>query len=175
MGAVFRQLLAHRDHFVPGLRWAVGIQPGRAEHVLVVVGNDGRALERDAPGLALDPGVGHQRGVETVEPGLAVIAFDQIIEGYNQSLFDQVIGIDREHDRQLRRLARVQRRQGTDTGIVVVAGIDRIDLDVRVGGFEVRDDPVDDFGQGTTDSNRIVHGQFGLGMCRQRKPAGQSR
>mmetsp|Transcript_11564 Transcript_11564/g.18610 ORF Transcript_11564/g.18610 Transcript_11564/m.18610 type:complete len:317 (+) Transcript_11564:572-1522(+) len=155
------QGLAHADQLIPACGRGFGIKARVAEHVLVVIGHDGRTLERDAPGLALDAAVGHQGGVEAVEP--CGIDTGDILEGNDRFLFDQVIGVDREHDRQLRRLARGDGRQGAHARVVVIARIDRVDLDVGIGLFEFRDDAIDDFGQRATDGDRVIHRQFRFG------------
>jgi hypothetical protein len=108
-GAVPGQRLAHLDDLVPGGGRPFRIKARSTEHVLVVVRDDGGALERHAPGLALDLAVGHQRGVEAVEPGAVFRGLDHLLEGNDQILLDQVVGVDREHHRELGGIARVER------------------------------------------------------------------
>ena len=169
-GVLLDQLFAHGRKLVPGRRRLVRIEPGVAEGVLVVVHDDGRALERDAPGLAAGLTVLHQGRVELVQPGSLLVGLDDVVEGDDGVLLDQLVDVDREHDRELGRLAGLQRGQGLDAGVVVVARVDRLDLDVGVLLHEVGDQPVDDLGQRPADGHRIVHGKLDLGPG----PAGET-
>ncbi len=155
------QFLARGHQLVPGRGRLFGIEPGVAERVLVVVHDDGRALERNAPGLAAGAAVLHQRRVERIEPGPIFGRCDDVVEGDDRVLLDEFVDVDREHHRQLRRLAALQRRQRLDPRVVVIAGIDRVDLDVRVFLHEVGDDAVDHLGQRAADRDRVIHGQLG--------------
>ena len=92
--AVFRKRLASRYQFFPGLGRHFRIKTGFAEHVLVVVHDNGRTLERDAPGFAIDFAIGHQRRIEAIQPFLVFGGFDDIIKRNNQVLFDQVVNVD---------------------------------------------------------------------------------
>ena len=158
--ALADKLLPGRDQIVPGRRRVLGIESGFPEGILVVVHDDGGALERDAPGLAPGHAVLHQRRVEGREPRPLVIRLDDVVEGDDGVLLDQLVDVDREHDRQLGRLTALQRREGLDARVVVVAGVDCLDLDVRILAHEVRDQAVHDLGQRAADGDGVVHRQL---------------
>ena len=99
-----------------------------------------------------------------------VYAFD-ILKGDNLFLLDQVIGVDGKQHRQLRGLARGHGRKRTHARVIVIARIDRVDLDVGVGLFELGDDTIHDLGQRTANRNRVIHRQLGL---RRDRSGGQS-
>ena len=174
VSALADQLLPGRDQLVPGRRRVLGIESGFAESVLVVVHDDGRALERDPPGLAPGHAVLHQRRIERCEPRPLVIRFDDVVEGDDRVLLDQLVDVDREHDRQLGGLAALQGGERLDAGIVVVPGVDRLDLDVRVRVHEIRDQSVHDLRQWTADGDGVVHRQLHrLGYRREQQSRGQ--
>ena len=67
----------------------------------------------------------------------------------------------------MNRLTRFFRRQRLDAGVVVVARVNRVHMDVGVLLLKIRNHAVDHFGQRAADGNRIVHREFdGLGARR---------
>ncbi len=159
-GVALDQLLAHLGHLRPVCRRLVGIEPGFLERVLVVVHDNGRALERNAVDLALEGAVGHQARIKALQPRLFLGTLGDVVEGDDGVLLDQLVDVDREQHRELRRLAAFQRGERLDARVVVVAGVDGIDLDARILLFESGDKLIDQLGQLSADRDRIVHVQL---------------
>jgi len=170
-GVLLGQFLGHGDHLVPGRRRLVRVQPHFLEGVLVVVHHDRGALERDSPGLALGLGVRHQGRVKGGEPLLVFRGGGEIIEGDDDALIDQLENIDGEEHAELDRLVRLERGQRLHAGVVIVAGVDGLDLDVGVGFLEIGDHVVDDLGDRPADGHRVIHvkvdGRLGRGDAQQ--------
>ena len=148
------ELLAHRDHLVPARRRLFRIEAGVLEGVLVPVQHDGRALERNAPGLAVDLAVGHERRIEILEPRLVA---DKAVKRHDGVLVHQREDVGREQHRQLRRLAAFHGGHRFGHRVGVVAGIDRRHLDIGVFLLEAADHVVDDLGHGAADRDRVIH------------------
>jgi len=145
---------------VPGARRLVRIEARLLEHVLVVVENDGGALEWDAPRLAAGLAVLHERRVEALEPRLVLGRLDEIVEGYDRILVDQRIHVGRQQDRGDRRLAALDRGQGLRDRLLVAAGINRLDLDPRVLLLEIGGEAIDNLGDRPADRDRIEERDF---------------
>ena len=154
------QFFTGSHHFVPGCRRFFRVQAGSTKRILVVVHDDGGALEGNAPGLSRGAAVFHQARIKGIQPGLFFSCAHHIVKCDNGILLDQFIDIDGKHHRQLRRLSAFQGGQRLDTGIVVIAGVNGFDGDIRVLFHKIGNDAVDDLGQRPTDGHRIVHGQF---------------
>ena len=172
-GVFLDEFRAHRLQLRPSRRWLIGIQPRIAECVLVVIHNDGRALKRNPPSLVARHTIFHQCRVETLQPGPISVTLHDVVERDDGVLFDQLVDIDREHHRELRRLAAFQSGQGFDSGVVVVARVDGAHFDVRVLLLEVGDQTVDHLGEWSTHRHRVVHGQLDR-RCRLSCQSGNS-
>jgi hypothetical protein len=158
--------LGECDHLVPGRRRHLRIEAHLPEGILVPVLHDGGALEGDAPGLAAGAAVEHEALVEAVEPGLVGVRH-QLLEGHDGVLVDQREHVRREDDGELRRIAALERGDDLGDRVLVAAGIDGIDLDVRVRGREIGHHLVDDLGDRAADGDGIVHVDRRLGRDRR--------
>ncbi|MNV42293.1 hypothetical protein D3C71_1339620 [compost metagenome] len=174
-GVLLGQFLAVLNQFGPGGRRAFGIQPGGLEQVLVVVHDDGRTLERHAPGVAARAAVLHEGVIEAAQPLLVGIGLGQRIDRHDGVFVDQGEHVGRQQHGQLRRRAALERRQRLGDGILVRAGVDGLDLDVGVFLLEVRHHVVDDLGDGAAHGHRVIELDFNgfvLRLCRQGQAGG---
>src|SRR3954469_25903260 len=169
-GVLLHELRRHALHLGPGGGRLLWVEAGFLERLLVPVKDDGRALERDAVGLALVGAVRHQRRVEGLQP-LPVGA--DVVEGDDHVLLEQLVDVDGEEHRHLRRLPGFQRRERLDARVVVVAGVDGVHLDVGMLLLEAGDEAVDHLGERPADRDRIVEGELGLALREGR--AGEKR
>ena len=96
------QLLRERGMLVPGGRRTLRIQSGILKRRLVPVQHDGRALERHAPGVAIDFAVLQERRIEAAQPGAIRIAGRQRVERHDQVVVDQGKRIGGQQHRELR-------------------------------------------------------------------------
>ena len=154
------ELLRVLGLLLPVGRRPVGIESRFLEGLLVVVEDDRRALERNAPRLAAGLAVLHERRVEALEPGLVVRRLDVVVEGNDRVLVDQRVHVRRQQDRRHRRLAALHRRQRLGDRVLVRAGIDRLDLDAGILLLEVRGEAVDDLRDRTADGHGEVERDF---------------
>ena len=155
-GVLFHQLPRHLRHLVPGGRRLLRVEPGFLERILVPVHDDGRALERDAVHLALVGAVRHQRRVERLQPCFVRGGAGDVVERQDHVLLEQLVEVDREQHRHLRRLPGPERRERLDACVVVIAGVDGVDLDVRMFLLEPGDEIVDYLGKRPADCDRVI-------------------
>jgi hypothetical protein len=148
-------------HLLPRRGRFIGIEAAFLEHFLVVVKDDGRALERNAPRLASRLAVLHERRIEALEPRLVVRRLDEIVERLDRILVDQRVHVGGQEDRRHRRLAAFRRRQRLGDGLLVAARIDGLELDPGVLLFEIRRESVDDLGDRAAHGDRIVERHLG--------------
>ena len=166
-GVALGQLLRELDLLGPGLRRLLRIEAGLLEQVLVPVEHHGGALERDAPsllfvrGLAAGLAVLHEAGIEAGEPLLVLVGLDEVVEGHDRLFVDQREHVGREQHRKHRRGAALMRGQRLDDGLLIGAGIDRLQLDRRVVLLEVGGVGVDQLGDRPADGDRIEERELG--------------
>ena len=140
------ELLRVLGGLLPGPRRLVGVEPGLLEELLVVVHHDRRALERDAPRLAVGLAVLHERRVEALQPRAVVVGLDQVVERDDRVLVDQREHVGRQQDRHDRRLAALDGGQRLGDRLLVAARVDGLQLDAGILLLEVGGVAVDDLG-----------------------------
>jgi hypothetical protein len=132
------------------------------------------ALERHAVGLAAGGAVLHEGRIEAAEPLPFGIAGDQLLEGHDGVLFDQGEHVHRQDHRELGRVAAFDRRQHLGDGVLIAAGVDRVDLHARGLGDVLGGQRVDGLGRLAADGDGKEELQVDLGLGAVNGPQHQS-
>ena len=160
LALVVGQLFAVLDQLIPVLRRLFRIEANLAESVLVVEHDHRRALERDGVDAAIHIGVQHEAVDEIIHEGLTFrIGRNQIIQRHGHLRVRHGETLGRKAHEQIRRVAALNRALDRRNGIVVVAGVDGLNADIRVLRVEVLRHRVDQRGRAAADVDREVHGQ----------------
>ncbi|OIQ68969.1 hypothetical protein GALL_494340 [mine drainage metagenome] len=147
-------------HLVPVRRGLFGVETNGLECLLVPVEHGSGPLERHAPGLAGELGIGHERGVEALEPG--GIALDQIFRRDQHALVEQGEDVHGQRHGHFGGVgtAAAQRREGLGDGVLIAAGVDGLDHDIGVGLVEFGGIAIENLGDRPADGDRVIHRQF---------------
>ncbi len=156
-----------------------GSSPASWNAALFQIQHDGRALERHAPGVAVDLAVLQERRIEAAQPGAIRVAGRQRVERHDQVVVDQRERVGGQQHRQLRPGFRLQRGLRLGQRVLIGAGVDRRHLDRRVLALEVGRVAVDDLGDRSADGDREIEADLGRriggaddGRQRQRRAGG---
>ena len=171
------QLLGHVPHLGPGGGSFFGVEAGSFEGVLVPVQNGGGALERNGVSLALELGVFHEGRIKRVHPSCVIRGLDEVVHRHHSIFIGQQKQVGGQQNSRLRGVAAFDRRQDFGHGLLIVAGIDRLDLDARVFFLETGGVVVDDLGDWPADGDWKIHAHFDI--CSRRgggcKPGGHGQ
>ena len=150
------QLLAEGDHFLPGRGRGIGIEPRFREGFLVPVEHRRRTLERHAIGLAAGLAVFHEGRIKPLQPGMFRLRGEEFLEGNDRLFLDEGEHVHRQDHRELWRIATLDRGQNLGDGVLVAAGIDRVDLHPRRLTDVIRRQTIDGIGRFAADRDREV-------------------
>jgi hypothetical protein len=159
------QLLAHLDHFSPVGGTLFRVETGLCKGFLVPVEHRRRALERDAPGLALGLAVGHECRVEAADPVLLFFICDVVVPSDDHVFVDEGVHVGRQRDDQLRRVAAAHGGDRLGRGVGIGAGVDRVDLHAFIVGHVFLGQRLDRVRRGAADGDREIELEIdGVGM-----------
>ena len=91
-----------------------------------------------------------------MKPRLVFFAGDVCIQRFDDVFVNEGELVYGEQHRGCRRGTGTSGRQRFDRGVVIIAGIDRVDLNIREFGVELRDVVIDDGGNRAANLDRIV-------------------
>ena len=161
LAVLIGQLLAVLHQLVPGRRRGVRIEAHLAEGVLVVVHDHRGALERDGVDAAINVGVQHKAVDEVIDERLSLrISGDQLVQRHGHLRIRHGEALRRQAHKQVRRVAALDGALDRGDGVVIVARVHGIHMDVRVLRVEVLRHRVNQRSRAAADVDREVHGQI---------------
>ncbi|MNC13184.1 hypothetical protein D3C75_609190 [compost metagenome] len=155
-------------HLCPGCRRLLRVQSGSLELILVVIQNDGAALERNTVGFALCLGILHKSRIEVRQISVSSLLLYELVQRNNRIHIQQAEQLRGLQYRYIGRLFRLDSGLGFDRCIGIAAGVNRLNHNIGVLLHKICSHRFNGSRQRSSDSNRVIVSQLRLGSVTRR-------